>query len=101
MDKGELDLAVGSNIANYWAPRAMYFTKTKLTNFSTMVPLSRNFKHAFYLRRWPMKTWRDQEGRNILVGPKASAAAVLTEEVLKALGMNVKYVTRPPQSLLK
>jgi TRAP transporter TAXI family solute receptor len=92
MDKGELDLAVGSNIANYWCSQGMYFAKTKLSNFCTMIPLSRTFKHAFTYADSPMKTWKDQEGKNLLIGPKASAAAVLTEEVFKALGMSAKYI---------
>jgi TRAP transporter TAXI family solute receptor len=92
MDKGELDLAVGASIGNYWALHGLNFTKTKLYNFCTMVPISKNFTHAFTYADSPMKTFMDQEGKNLLVGAKASAAAVSAEEIFEVLGMRAKYI---------
>jgi TRAP transporter TAXI family solute receptor len=92
MEKGEMDLGVASNIGNYWAALGVQFTKTKLSNFTTMLPISKNFTHFITYADSPMKTFKDLEGKNLLLGPKASTGAFVAEETFKAMGMTAKFI---------
>jgi len=92
LDKGELDLAVGSNTGNYYAVQGIEITKEKLSNITVMLPCSMNFCHAVTYADSPMKGFKDQEGKRILVGPKASTGAVHTRQLFEALGMSAQYI---------
>lgn len=96
MDKGELDLGAASNVGDFYALQGMYFAKTKISNFCSMLPVSKAFTQAFTYADSPIKTWRDFDGKTIHVGAKASPAFIINEEYFKILGINVKYVFSTP-----
>jgi TRAP transporter TAXI family solute receptor len=96
MDKGEMDLAGAATFGDYWAMNGMYFTKTKLVNFCSLIPASKAFSHAFTYVDSPIKTWKDMDGKRIHLGARASPTSIVNEEIFKILGVKPNYVYSTP-----
>ena len=96
MEKGELDLAGASLSGDYYARNGMYFTKTKLTKFCSLLPATRNAHQAFTYLDSPIKTWKDMEGKRIHVGARASPTSINSEEICKVLGIKPKFIYSSP-----
>ncbi len=96
MDKGEMDLAGAATFGDYWAMNGMYFAKSKLTQFCSLIPASKAFCHAFTYADSPIKTWKDMDGKRVHLGARASPTSILSEEVFKILGIKPNYVFTTP-----
>jgi uncharacterized protein len=92
MDKGELDLAGASTSGDFYAMNGLYFTKTKLANFTSILPATKGFNQAFTYADSPIKTWKDLDGKRVCVGARGSPASIITEEHFKVLGVKPKLV---------
>lgn len=96
MERGETDLAGGTNYSDYWAIHGMYFAKNKLTNFCSFIPASKAITHAFTYADSPIKTWKDMDGKKIALGARASPTSLVHEEIYKVLGIKPNYVYSTP-----
>ena len=96
MDKGEMDLAGAATFGDYWALNGMYFAKTKLVNFRSLLPASKAFSHAFTYVDSPIKTWKDMDGKRIHLGARASPTSIVNEEIFKLFGVKPNYVYSTP-----
>lgn len=100
IDKGEMDLGGAATFGDYWAMHGMYFTKTKLTNFCSLIPASKAFSHAFTYIDSPIKTWKDMDGKVVHLGARASPTSIMNEEIFKIFGFKAKYVYSTPQEAI-
>ncbi len=96
MDKGEMDLAGAATFGDYWAMNGMYFAKTKLTGFCSLLPASKAFSHAFTYIDSPIKTWKDMDGKRVHLGARASPTSIVNEEIFKVFGVKPNYVYSTP-----
>jgi len=97
MERGELDLASGTNYLDYWAMQGMHFSKDKkLTNFCSFIPATKAITHAFVYADSPVKTWKDMDGKKICLGAKASGNIDQYEEMFKIIGFKPTYVFSTP-----
>jgi hypothetical protein len=96
MEKGELDLAGAAIFGDWYAMHGMYFTKTKLTNFCSMIPATKSFSHAFTYLESPIKSWKDLDGKRVHLGARASPTSIVNEEICQALGIKPKFVFSTP-----
>jgi uncharacterized protein len=96
MDKGEMDLAGAATFGDYWAMNGMYFAKSKITNFCSLIPASKAFSHAFTYVDSPIKTWREMDGKRIHLGARASPTSIVNEEIFKVLGIKANFVYSTP-----
>jgi hypothetical protein len=96
LDKGEMDIASGATSGDYFAMNGMYFTKTKLTNFCSLLPATKNFCHFFTYAESPIKSWKDLEGKKVHIGARASGTSISSEMICKALGIKAQFVYSTP-----
>jgi TRAP transporter TAXI family solute receptor len=96
LDKGEMDIGCGSTPADYWARNGMYFMKSKLVNFCSLMPASKPFNHIFTYADSPIKTLKDLDGKRVHLGARASPTSMLCEEIFKVLGIKPNYVYSTP-----
>ena len=96
LDKGEMDMGAGSTCACYWARNGMHFTKTKLTNFRTLIPAGKPFNHFFTYADSPIKTLKDMDGKKVHLGARSSPTSLAIEEDFKVLGIKPSYVYSSP-----
>jgi hypothetical protein len=96
MDKGEMDLAGAATFGDYWAMNGMYFAKSKLVNFCSLIPASKAFSHAFTYIDSPIKTLKDMDGKRVHLGARASPTSIVNEEIFKVLGIKPNYVYSTP-----
>jgi hypothetical protein len=78
----------------------MYFTKTKLVGFCSMIPASKAFSHAFTYVDSPIKTWKDMDGKRVHLGARASPTSIVNEEISTVLGIKPKFVFSTPQEAI-
>jgi TRAP transporter TAXI family solute receptor len=96
MERGEADLAGGTNYSDYWAMHGMHFTKQKLTNFCSFMLATKAISHAFVYAESPIKTWKDMDGKRINLGAKASGTGLKHEEMFNILGIKPASVFSTP-----
>jgi len=96
LDKGEMDLGGATTYADYWAINGMYFAKTKLTNFASLIPASKAFNQVFTYSDSPIKTLKDLDGKRVALGARASPTSMVNEEIFKVLGIKPNYVYSTP-----
>jgi TRAP transporter TAXI family solute receptor len=96
LDKGEMDLGGATTYADYWAMNGMYFTKSKLINFSSLIPASKAFNQVFTYIDSPIKTLKDLDGKKVALGARASPTSMVNEEIFKVLGIKPIYVYSTP-----
>jgi TRAP transporter TAXI family solute receptor len=92
LDKGELDLAGASVSADWYAMKGLYFTKTKLSNFCSMLPATKSFYQTFTYGESPIQGWKDLDGKKVYIGARASPTSINAEEICKTLGIKPRYV---------
>jgi TRAP transporter TAXI family solute receptor len=96
MDKGELDLAGATNAGDFYAMNAMYFAKDKLSNFSSILPATKGFNHAFTYADSPIKVWKDLEGKLVNISTRAMPTSILAEETCRTLGIKPRFIFSTP-----
>jgi TRAP transporter TAXI family solute receptor len=96
LDKGELDLAGASVSADWYAMKGLYFTKTKLSNFCSMLPATKSFYQTFTYGESPIQGWKDLDGKKVYIGARASPTSINAEEICKTLGIKPRYVYATP-----
>ena len=96
MERGELDLAVGSTHSDFWAMGGMHFAKTKHVNFYSLMPAAKAIQHYVTYADSPIKTLKDLEGKKIALGARASPTSLLSEEIFSVLGIKANYVYSTP-----
>ncbi len=96
MERGEADIAGGTNYSDYWAMHGMHFTKNKLTNFCSFLPATKAITHVIVQADSPVRTWRDLEGKRLNLGAKASGTGLKHEEMFRILGIKPNYVFSTP-----
>ena len=96
MERGELDLAGGTNYSDYWAMQGMHFAKNKMANFCSFMPATKAITHVFTYAESPIKTWKDMDGKKINLGAKASGTGLKHEEMFRILGIKPSYVYSTP-----
>jgi TRAP transporter TAXI family solute receptor len=96
LDKGEIDIASAATSGDYYAMNGLYFTKTKLSNFCSFLPATKNFCHLFTYAESPIKAWKDLEGKKVHIGARASGTSISSEEICKALGIKATFVYSTP-----
>lgn len=96
MDKGEMDLGGATNYSDYWAMNGMYFAKTKIVNFASLIPASKAFNQVFTYIDSPIKTLKDLDGKRVALGARASPTSMVNEEIFKVLGIKPNYVYSTP-----
>jgi TRAP transporter TAXI family solute receptor len=100
MDKGEMDLGGATTYGDYWAMNGMYFTKSKLVNFCSLIPASKAFNHIFTYTDSPIKTLKDLTGKRVHLGARASPTSIVNEEIFKLLGIKPNYVYSTPSEAI-
>jgi TRAP transporter TAXI family solute receptor len=101
MDKGELDLAGASTSGDFYALNGMYFTKTKLSNFTVIMPATKGFNQAFTYADSPINTLKDLDGKRVCVGARGSPTSAIQEEMFKLLGIKPKLVFSTPAEAIE
>ena len=96
MSRGEIDLAGAATFGDYWAMNGMYFAKTKITDFCSLIPASKAFSHVFTYLDSPVKTLKDLDGKRVHLGARASPTSIVNEEIFKLLGVKPNYVYSTP-----
>lgn len=69
-----------------------YFTKTKLSNFCSMIPASKSFAHVVTYSESPIKIWDDLNNKRINAFGKATPAGIVAGEVFEVLGIKANLV---------
>ena len=86
-ESGEMDLAGAATFGDYWAMNGMYFAKSKITNFCSLIPASKAFSHAFTYVDSPVKTLERYGRQKIFIsGARASPTSIVNEEIFKSPG---------------
>ncbi len=101
MDKGELDLAGASAPGDFYAMNGMYFTKDKLSNFTSILPATIGFNQAFTYADSPIKTWKDLEGKRVCIGARGSPTSIIVEETCKVLGIKPRFIFSTPSEAIE
>jgi len=96
LDKGAMDLGGATTYADYWARHGMYFAKTKIENFATLIPASKAFNQVFTYADSPIKSLKDLDGKRVALGARASPTSMVNEEIFKVLGIKPIYVYSTP-----
>jgi TRAP transporter TAXI family solute receptor len=100
IDRGEMDIAVSANSADWWAHNGMHFTKTKLTNFCSLFPITKAFQHAATYVDSPIKTWKDMDGKRVQLVARASPSSITFEEIFNVLNIKVNGVFSTPSEAI-
>ena len=96
LSKGELDLATGAVEEDYRNLQGMNFSKTKITNFCILFPISVVFHQLITYADSPIKSWKDLDGKSVCVGARASPSSVSYERMFNILGIKPKLVFSTP-----
>ncbi len=96
IERGELDIGASATSADWWAMNGMHFTKTKVTNFCALIPITMAFQQVITYADSPMKSWKDLDAKRVALGARASPASITSEEIFQGLNIKPKSVLSSP-----
>ena len=96
IERGELDIGASATSADYWAMNGMHFTKTKVTNFCTLIPITMAYQQVITYADSPMKSWKDLDAKRVALGARASPASITSEEIFQGLKIKPKSILSSP-----
>jgi hypothetical protein len=74
----------------------MHFTKTKVTDFCTLFPITKAFQQVITYVDSPIKSWKDLDGKRVALGARASPASITSEEIFQGLNIKPKSILSSP-----
>ena len=91
MEKGDLQLAGGSNAGDYWAINGLEMFKEKYTKLRLIFPATVGIVHVFTLLP-DIKSMKDLAGKKVGVGPSGSPTSIMANAILQTLGIKAELV---------
>ena len=94
MASGELKMGSGYNPTDYWAWNGIgaLFPKSYKGEFYTMIPLARSYFYVIVKKDSPITKIADLKGKRVFVGDPGSAQAAGTQDVIKALSLEMDQI---------
>jgi hypothetical protein len=96
LSKGELDLATGAVEEDWRSLEGMNFSKTKITNFCILFPVSVVFHQLITYIDSPIKSWKDLDGKAVCIGARASPSSVSYSRFFDILEIKPKLIFSTP-----